>query len=128
MSCDVDDVTPAFLTRAQVARLLGVGAHSVDRSAIPRTRLNENGRVLFRRSDVMAYMKQNMVGTPFPDEPEETAPKTAEEAVSIYAPSEKLASGLMFGSVVTEVFYHNGKVTKVTRQRRENYLEKGDGK
>ncbi len=127
MSCNVDDVTPAFLTRAQVARLLGVGAHSVDRSSLPRTRLNENGRVLFRRSDVMAYMKQNMIGEPFPDEAAEAAPKTPDEAVSIYAPSEKLAAGLMFGSVVTEVFYHNGKVTKVTRQRRENYLEKPEG-
>ena len=126
MSRNADDVTPAFLTRAQVARLLGVGAHSVDRSALPRTRLNENGRVLFRRSDVMAYMKQNMTGTPFPDEPE-AVPKTAGEAVSVYAPSEKLAAGLMFGSIVTEVFYHNGKISKVIRQRRENYLEKGDG-
>ena len=126
MNRNADDVTPAFLTRAQVARLLGVGAHSVDRSALPRTRLNENGRVLFRRSDVMAYMKQNMTGTPFPDEPE-AVPETAGEAVSVYAPSEKLAAGLMFGSIVTEVFYHNGKISKVIRQRRENYLEKGDG-
>lgn len=127
MGCSVDDVTPAFLTRDQVAKLLGVGKHTIDRSSLPRTKLSENGRVLFRKSDVMAYMRQNMIGQAFPDEPEQFAPKTPGEAVSIYAPSEKLAAGLMFGSIVTEVFYHNGKVTKVTRQRRENYLEKPEG-
>lgn len=130
----MEETKPLFMSRVQVARMLGVGAHTVDRSGIPRTKLAENGRVLFRRSDVLAYMKMNMQGTPVP---EELAGEFEKQAASpekkdcgtcaLYGPSEKLADGLMFGSIVTEVFYHNGKVTKVTRQRKENYLDKPEG-
>ena len=114
-----------FLSRAAVARMLGVGAHTVDRSDLPRTRLNEGGRVLFRRSDVLAFMKKHMQGEAFPDEPEQPEPE-AGAVSSIYGPSERLADGLMFGSVVTEVFYHNGKITKVVRQRCETHIDRGE--
>lgn len=125
MSHNADDIVPAFLTRAQVAKLLGVGPSTVDRSRIPRTRLTENGRPMFLRSDVMAYMKSRRQGQAFPEEPV-SAPEAVPEVPagsSIYGPSERLAEGLMFGSIVTEVFYHNGKIIKVTRQRCETHID-----
>lgn len=115
-----------WMRRDEVAAMLGVGKQTVSRWKIPCVKCG--CLTLYDPVVVRDFMRQKGGREAVSPEPSGVEPRKEmpSEADSLYGQSVRLADGLYFGSVVTEVFYHNGKVTKVTRQRRENYLEKGD--
>jgi len=59
-----DAARPGFLSAANAARYVGLGQRQFDAVApqIPCTRINHNGRRLFKRDDLDRFMEKHRVG------------------------------------------------------------------